>query len=201
MSQSDAVFPTLPGLQWSIVKTPIFRTQIQQALSGREFGVSYRQHPLFRYELSYEVLRDDVTAELTTLMGFFMARRGRYQSFRFWDPQANSVTGHKFFNGFASLNGSYQLYGTYAGVSLPVSDPIAIEVRSGNPTSGPLIEHTVNSAGRVTLLGSPQGQEGLFWTGTYYQRVRFDDDEQDFENFMERLWRAQRVTLVTRPLA
>lgn len=201
MSWSDEVFPALPGLRWSVRKSPMFRTQIQQALSGREFGVSYRQHPLFRYELSYEVLRDDVSAELTALMGFFMARRGRYESFRFWDPDANTVTGHKFFHGYATLHGSYPLYGTYAGVSFPVFDPIAVQIRSGNATSGPLIEHTVNTSGRVTLLGSPQGQEGLYWTGTYYQRVRFEEDEQEFEKFMEKLWRAQKVTLVTRSLA
>jgi hypothetical protein len=134
-------------------------------------------------------------------MGFFMARRGRYQSFRFSDPDANTVNGHKFFDGYAVLNSSYQLYGSYAGVSFPVFDPITVQIRSGHPSTGPVVAHTVGPTGRVTLVGSPQGQEGLYWTGTYYQRVRFEEDEQEFEKFMEKLWRAQKVSFVTRAIA
>jgi len=30
------IFPSLPGLAWSVTKTPIFQTRIQRAVSGRE---------------------------------------------------------------------------------------------------------------------------------------------------------------------
>ncbi len=34
------VFPTLPGLAWSVTKSPTFQTRIQRAVSGRELGRS-----------------------------------------------------------------------------------------------------------------------------------------------------------------
>ena len=32
----NAVFPTLPGLKWGVTKTPIWSTQVQKSISGRE---------------------------------------------------------------------------------------------------------------------------------------------------------------------
>jgi len=83
------VFPTLPGLAWSVTKTPTFQTRIQRAASGRELRALDYPYPLWQFALVFDFLRDNPTAgydELRTLMGFFMLCQGAFGTFLFRDP-------------------------------------------------------------------------------------------------------------------
>jgi hypothetical protein len=40
------IFPTLPGLGWSVSKAPRFATRIQRAISGRELRVLDQPNPI-----------------------------------------------------------------------------------------------------------------------------------------------------------
>jgi hypothetical protein len=53
-----AIFPTLPGLGWSVSKTPRFATRIQRAVSGRELRVVEQPNPIWTWTLTYTLLRD-----------------------------------------------------------------------------------------------------------------------------------------------
>jgi len=69
------VFPSLPGLAWSVTKTPTFQTRIQRAVSGRELRALDYPYPLWQFTLVFDLLRDNPAAgydELQTLMCFFM---------------------------------------------------------------------------------------------------------------------------------
>ena len=75
------VFPTLPGLAWSVTKSPTFQTRIQRAASGRELRALDYPYPLWQFTLVFDMLRDNPAAgydELRTLMGFFMLCQGAY---------------------------------------------------------------------------------------------------------------------------
>src|SRR4051794_40434747 len=75
------IFPTLPGLAWSVTKTPTFQTRIQRAASGRELRALDYPYPLWQFALVYDFLRDNPTAghdELRTLIGFFMLCQGAF---------------------------------------------------------------------------------------------------------------------------
>src|ERR1700686_1025031 len=98
-----AVFPTLPGQSWSVLKTPRFATRIQKGISGRELRVLDQPNPIWEWTLTYEVMRDqnDTRAvgglgvgynELRSLMGFFCQCQGAFQPFLFFDPADNNVT-------------------------------------------------------------------------------------------------------------
>ena len=79
---SNLVFPQLPGVQWDQKKTPIFNTITQRTVNLKEARVSLSQYPIYEYQLSYEVLRDDTANnELKTLMGFYLSRQGAFDSF------------------------------------------------------------------------------------------------------------------------
>ena len=53
-----AIFPVLPGLGWSVTKTPRFAGRIQNAISGRELRVLDQANPIWTWTLTYSLLRD-----------------------------------------------------------------------------------------------------------------------------------------------
>src|SRR6516164_543651 len=101
------VFPTLPGLAWSVTKTPTFQTRIQRAASGRELRALDYPYPLWQFALVFDFLRDNPTAgydELRTLMGFFMLCQGAFGTFLFQDPSDFQVSGQQIGTGNASTS-------------------------------------------------------------------------------------------------
>ena len=92
------IFPSLPGLAWSVTKTPTFQTRIQRAVSGRELRAVDYPFPLWQFPLVFDLLRDNPAAgydELRTLMGFFMLCQGAYDTFLFHDPTDDQVAGQQ----------------------------------------------------------------------------------------------------------
>src|SRR5882672_4870256 len=80
------IFPALPGLAWSVTKSPTFQTRIQRAVSGRELRALDYPYPLWQFTLVFDFLRDNPAAgfdELRTLMGFFMLCQGAFGTFLF----------------------------------------------------------------------------------------------------------------------
>src|SRR5690242_1155890 len=114
------IFPALPGLAWSVTKTPTFQTRIQRAVSGREVRALDYPYPLWQFALVYDFLRDNPTAgydELRTLLGFFMLCQGAFGTFLFQDPSDCQVTAQQIGIGNASQS-VFQLQRAI-GVSLP----------------------------------------------------------------------------------
>src|SRR5881392_838119 len=94
---SNAIFPTLPGLMWGVLKTPTWVTAIQTSVSGKEVRTAYRDRPIWKFALSYEFLRSvPAYGELQTLMAFFNSRKGSFDSFLFMDADDNTATAQSF---------------------------------------------------------------------------------------------------------
>ena len=49
------VFPALPGLAWSVTKSPTFQTRIQRAASGRELRALDYPYPLWQFTLVFDL--------------------------------------------------------------------------------------------------------------------------------------------------
>lgn len=86
---SNAVWPTLHGLSWTLKKSPSFKTAIQPAVAN---GYETRlllggPDPIFKFELEYTILYAGKgnnglgQDELSQLEAFFMAQCGSYRSF------------------------------------------------------------------------------------------------------------------------
>jgi hypothetical protein len=58
-------------------------------------------------------------------------------------------------------------------------------------------DYTISSTGLVTLGQAPVSGAALAWSGSYYRRVRFDTDELDFERFLDRVWEAKALPLIS----
>lgn len=91
------IFPVLPGLTFTVVKTPSFSTLDEDAPNGYEVRIPQMTNPLWKYILIYDFLHDffwgsfATVSELRTLMGFFNAQGGKANSFLFTDPDDNYV--------------------------------------------------------------------------------------------------------------
>jgi len=83
---SYPAFPTINGQGWSVHYRPVFTTAIAGHVSGRESRVSRMAAPLFEIELTYDLLRMDVTADLQTLIGFYNEMQGQDSAFTFPVP-------------------------------------------------------------------------------------------------------------------
>lgn len=196
-----AIFPSMPGLKWGSVKTPMWSTGIQKAASGRELRASFYSYPRYKLSLSYEVLRSNALAELQNMVGFFNARRGSFESFLYLDPEDNAVVNQGFGVGVAGQT-QFQLVRSYGGYVEPVLAPQlvvhgmtgpSIMVNGVVQTTG----YTVGEDGLVTFSSAPAAGALLSWSGIYYWRCRFLQDSADFERFLYQLWALKKIELIT----
>ena len=200
------VFPTLPGLAWSVTKAPIFQTRIQRAVSGRELRALDYPYPLWQFTLVFAFLRDNPGAgldELRTLMGFYLTCQGAYGTFLFQDPSDYRVMGQYLGTGDSSL-GIFQLQRTMGesllggGFVEPVVAPNLITaVYFDGITQSPSGYSVDRDTGLLTFATPPS--TGLVITAdfSYWFRCRFVDDSYDFENFMYRLWQLKKLTFIS----
>lgn len=192
---SSAVFPDLPGLDIKVRKTPIWNTKIQTAVSGKELRAAFYSYPLYKFGLSFNFLRAGAEAELQSIVGFFNARRGRFDSFLFTDPIDSVVADHVFGTGNGTA-AAFHLVRTFGGNTEPVMNVNgAPTIKKDGVALTPTTDYTIDAYGMVTFTVAPAAGAALTWSGAYYYRVRFEQDTTDFEQFLWMLWEAKRVEL------
>jgi uncharacterized protein (TIGR02217 family) len=200
---SNAIYPTLPGLLPTAGFAPRFKTEVQSAVSGREVRAALMQYPLWDITLAYEFLRA-VTAfpELDTLVGFFGARKGSWDSFLVTVPNDNAVIDM----GFATGDGTtrvFQITRTRGANGFVFTEPVMnvnalTNIKAaGSVVSGAL--YSVSSTGVITFTTAPANGAALTWTGSYYFRCRFAQDQLDFAQFLANLYELKKVQMVGAP--
>jgi uncharacterized protein (TIGR02217 family) len=204
---SNDIFPSLPGLKITQVKNPIFSTRVQKATSGRELRAAYYVYPLFRYDLSFEILRDDATYnELKTLMGFYMQRQGAAQTFLYSDPTDNAVVKEAIGIGNGS-NKVFQLYSSYGGFLMPRKDirprgvitPV-LEIYLDNVAQDHAAYSVATSdSGIVTFVSAPGSNKVITASFSFYYRVRFkefSEGDESFTRIFDKWWEAKKISLL-----
>ena len=188
---SNAVFPALPGLGWSVTKTPRFKTSVQQASSGKEIRLALMSYPIWEFTLTFEVLRGaNGFSEIQTLMGFFLARLGMYDSFLFDDPSDDTATNSAFGTGDGTTT-AFQLTRSMGGFAEPIQNlnsAPSIYINGSLTTA-----YTLGSTGIITFTTAPASGAVLTWSGTFYFRCRFLDDVAEFEQFALNLWQLKKI--------
>ncbi|MBU3640019.1 DUF2460 domain-containing protein [Polynucleobacter sp. AP-RePozz3-80-G7] len=190
---SNRYFPTLPGLNWSNKKTPIWSTNIQTSSSGKELRASYFSYPKWQFSLSYEFLRDNGEDELQALIGLFNQCRGSFDTFLYTDPDDNSVVDQAFGVG-DGVTTKFGLVRSYASCIEPVmaTNGTPIIKKDGTPTTA--FTQTNNL---ITFASPPANGQLLTWSGAFYYKCRFLQDSMDFEQFLYHLWTAKKVEFVS----
>lgn len=82
-----SAFPSLPGLKIDVERSTLFDTEVKSSRSGKEQRATFASLPRYRYRLNFEFLRaNGPTNEVDSLLSFFAARKGRFDSFDYVDP-------------------------------------------------------------------------------------------------------------------
>lgn len=205
---SDVLFPELPGLEWDLTKTPMFNTKIMQSVNGRELRASYQAVPKYQISMSFAFLRESKGRnELQQLEGFFLERRGSFDSFLFKMPEDNEFQCTFVGDGVQT---SFQLYKQINTTQIPLQhtqaeqseDPLMWDEVASKPMwSDPddqmwLLQFGITTNGLLQMPIPLAAGESITISGTYYYRCRFADDEQQYTNFMSKLWKAGKVEMV-----
>jgi uncharacterized protein (TIGR02217 family) len=201
---SNAIFPTVAGLGWSIHKVPLFKTAISEARSGKEVRSAAMAQPRYRIELAYSYLKNDGVIgagnsddDLRTILGFFLARQGSFDSFLWTHPYDNTVTSQNLGTGNGSLT-QFQFFRSIGGFNETIQNVnqiTSLTVGGAAKTQG--VDFSVSSSGTITFTSAPTNGAGIVASFTFYYRVRFADDQLDFENFMYKLYELKKCEFVT----
>lgn len=187
---SNAVYPVLPGRKPGSSKTPSFATTVKRSASGRRSAIGSRFYPVYRFRITYDWLRaSNPYQDQQTLLGFFLARRGRLDDFLYEDRDDHVVSTPQTLGVGDGSNKSFQLVRAFNGFVEPVYGVKTVtQVRVNSSTTA---AYTVDSYGMLTLTTAPAAGQVVDWTGEFYFRVAFTHDEAELEEFLRTLWRGQ----------
>jgi uncharacterized protein (TIGR02217 family) len=178
------VFPKLQGEDIQIWKQPTFKTDVFDALSGIDAAVMHYEFAKWSFGVPMQFLIDnEYKSDLLEIMSFFLAQKGRGITFLYSDTQGwsadNAVTEQETGIGDGAET-EYQLVRTWAGVTEPVNNLNGDPIIYIDEVLVPDTDYTVSSTGLVTFDTAPVDNAVITWTGAYYYRVRFLDDQYKF---------------------
>lgn len=193
---SNALFPTLAGLAYNVGRAPVWSTQVRDSSSGRQYTLGKRLYPLWHFKLPFEVLRaSGGWTEWQQLVGFINSRRGRYDDFLYLDPRDCTAANEVFGVGDGTTT-TFALTRTLGGFVEPV----------GGVNTGSVVAKVVGTVTGVSFSADlsqaifaspPAAGAALTWSGQFYFRCRFVQDEISFEQFMQDMYTAKSVEFRT----
>lgn len=198
---TNYLFPEFQGWSWEKTKTPQWKTNIYEAESGIETRIQRWSYPRYKIKLSFNFLTDNnvqgVTLEkgdIEKLQGFFNSVAGTAEDFLFKDDVENHCEKQTIGVGNGTTK-EFQLLRQLPNWIEPIRgiiEPPTIFVNGEEVT-----EFSCNSRGLVTFEEAPAPGSIISWSGTYYFRCRFDDDEIELTRTYEGLWESIEVNLIT----
>lgn len=198
--RNDVWDGALPGLSINRTRAYVWRTAIQESLSGKESRVRLMQYPRVVFTLQYELLRDALNiSELKAIVGLFNAAGGAWDTFLYKDPDFNRAILEKFGTGNGT-DTDFQLIASYQN-SGSVGSPELIQNLNGSPTiyqNNAVVSpsaYTINPLGVVKFTSARPLGADLRWTGDFYYRVRFSEDTLEMTQFMDTWWQSKTIIL------
>jgi uncharacterized protein (TIGR02217 family) len=207
---------SIPGVAWSVSKAPTMQTRIQRSVSGRELRALDYPAPLWQFQLTFNLLRDQWDTrgseglgsgfdELRTLFALYLACYGAYGTFLFSDPTDNQRTGQYLGTGNSSTT-QFQLQASYGSSGAPLfTAPVtAVGLVSAlylngvtqNPSTYSYAAG-LGSTGIITFAVPPVTEATITADFSFYFRCRFVDDSYSFENFMYQLWQLKKLSFIS----
>lgn len=189
---SQAVFPTLKGLEYPVARTAEWSNLRQVGTSGLDVTAALWSYPIWHWTLSFSWLSSAAAiADFQTLAGFFNLRQGQFDTFLYSDPDDYAVTAQ----GFGTGNGAttaFQLvraFGSFVEPIFNVNGAPAI-YNNGVLTTA----YTISQTGLVTFTSAPLSGYVLTWTGNYYFRCRFEKDSHDFSLLANQIYESKKLS-------
>lgn len=187
---SNEIFPsTLAGYTWDSSKKPTFNNITQSPVTGRDIHIALYNQPIWEFTLINEWL---TPADKDTLMGFFLQRRGSFDTFLYSDEDS-AVTAYQFGTGNGSAT-TFQLTKSSGGFVEIVNNPIGSPSIYVNDVLKTLTtDYTINATGLVTFVSAPTSGHTIKWTGSAYYRCVFLEDSLEYGQFMNRLYECNEI--------
>ena len=193
---SDLLFPMFRGLQYPIGKTPHWNTIVQESISGVKKFLQCYTYPYYTFNLSFSYLSDKNLAadDVHTLMAFYNQLGGAGQDFLYADPlfEDNAVDKQTFATGDGEKE-SFRLtrqYGSYVEPVFGVYNKPKIYVNGTETTA-----FTWNKQGLITFNSAPANGAVLKWTGRWFYRCHFQEDEAEFQQIFMGGWNLEELVL------
>ncbi len=178
-------------------KAPTFKTIVQTPASGRgEIRSSLQPYPI--WEITYDLQHargneQNVASVYQFLVGFFIAMGGQLSDFLYLDPGDNAVDQDPFAVVQSGVL-SYQLTRSIGMGSDIVQNVMpGVEVQGDGQVVDPST-YDIGPTGVVTFTQAPP-YAVLSWTGSYWYRVRFAQDEMTFDQFIKEIWESKSLKL------
>ena len=189
-SDDPDIFPFLAGQSFLQLKTPLWSTKTDTAVSGVERRRALWSYPVWKFKVAYEVLRDSPTnLELQRLLAFFNAHQGGFKEFFYYDRTDHAVTGQSIGTG-DGVTTTFQLTRTMGTGGITFTEPV--RGVSGTPTvyinGSATSAYTIGTLGSITFNTPPASGAALTWTGNFFFLCRFAKDELDVDQLMSSLW-------------
>jgi hypothetical protein len=192
-------FPTLASLGWSVSVRLRFLTGVAAHVSGRESRFAARANAYRDIELTYDVLRADVNAELQTIAGFYASLAGRDGAFWFAPPGLSALVNQALGVGDGART-VFALMATTGGAVEPVQASGGVSAVYLNGASSEGWTVSGGYAPAITFSTPPAAGVRVSADFDVLWLCRFAEDVADFENFSALLWRWGTVKLqTTRP--
>src|SRR5574344_419347 len=200
---SDSIFPTLKGLTYPINKTPHLNTLQNRSITGLPKYFSLYTYPYYDLKLSFSHLEDDgsVDCDIQTLMSFYNNMGGAGSDFLFADPlfEDNTVT-NETFGGGDGVHTSFRLTHTYGTFAEPVfgiiSAPTIYSTINGTTTTLTVnTDYTWTTKALITFTAAPTSGAVLSWSGSWYYRCHFKNDEEEFRQIFYGGWDLEELEM------
>jgi uncharacterized protein (TIGR02217 family) len=199
---SNAVFPMLRGFTYPVIKKPTFSTITQESVSGIKRRIANWLYPRWQYEIPVEFLLDgqDGVEDLQTLVGFFLARQGSFDSFLFDDPDDDFISGQELGVGDGQTT-AFQMERAYGGFAEPIynikSNPAPVVYLNGVAQASSGYTLGMTDSGLLTFAAAPAAETVITADFGYYWRCHFQEDLSEFDKFMNQLWEHKGIKIET----
>lgn len=192
---ADTIIP-VTTYTYPVTKIPTWNTIIQTSLSGKERRAQLWSYPRYSFKIKYDYLRDTGTAptDIQKLIGFYNSMGGAAQNWLFQDEKDNSITGQTIGVGDGTTS-AFQLVRNYGGFVEPIFGIATAPIMylNGSPT----LLFTYSTLGLITF-NTPPGL-GVVITAdfSFYYRVRFTKDTNEFDQFIFDLYQLGTMEIIT----
>lgn len=197
---STAVLPSLPGLTYDIIRTQVWDTITQSAVSGKETRLALQTYPRWRWELVFNMLRSAAAyTEFQQLVGFINARQGMFDSFLYIDSDDNTVISQAIGTGDGTTR-TFQLVRAFGTFVEPVLAPNVVShvYRAGVDHSDWTISNWgTTTPGLVTFSVAPTLGQAITADFTYYWPCRFEQDATAFNLFMNQYYACKKLSFMS----
>lgn len=197
---SNFILPTFQGWSYEKTITPVWDTQTYTSKSGRETRIQNWKFPRYKIAVTYNFMTDNNVesvsldkGDIERMQGFFNAVGGSFDDFLYLDDTENFVENQAFGVGDGQTT-IFQLVRNHPYWAEPIN---GIHEKPKIFVDGVEAECEVDAYGVVTFTEPPAADSVLSWTGRYYFRVRFEDDQLDLGRTWVSLWENIELKMIT----